>query len=135
MQPVIQEETTGCGIACVATIAGTSYATAKSKANKLGIFAEDESLFSETTYVRTLLNAYGFQTGEKEELFSEWSELPDTALLATKWHLENGRPFWHWVVFNRGDRGAVVLDPTAYLSRNERIDFEEIQPKWFIRVD
>ena len=44
MTPVIQLERTGCGIASVATIAGLSYAKAKSVANALGIHAEDDTL-------------------------------------------------------------------------------------------
>ena len=42
--PVVQEEKTGCGIAAVATITQQTYASAKSKANALGIFSEDEKL-------------------------------------------------------------------------------------------
>ena len=61
MRPVIQAEVTGCGIASVAAIAGVSYASAKKIANRFGIYAEDEKLWSETTHVRRLLNHYGFR--------------------------------------------------------------------------
>jgi hypothetical protein len=44
MNPVLQEEPSGCGIACVATVAGTSYAEAMQPANRLGISASDPSL-------------------------------------------------------------------------------------------
>ncbi len=44
MKPVIQEELTGCGIASVAALAGITYQQAKSIANRLGIFAEDQQL-------------------------------------------------------------------------------------------
>jgi hypothetical protein len=43
LAPVIQQEPTGCGIACVAILAGKSYAV-------------DQQLWSGTGHVRTLLN-------------------------------------------------------------------------------
>ena len=58
MKVIIQEEKTGCGIASVANIVGESYRSVKEKANGLGIFAEDESLYSDTQYVRNLLSEY-----------------------------------------------------------------------------
>ena len=39
MNPVIQEEMTGCGIASVAAIAGVSYTLAQTAGASLGIFA------------------------------------------------------------------------------------------------
>ena len=51
MKPVVQLERTGCGIASVSAIVGLSYTQVKSIANSLGIFAHDESLWSETAYV------------------------------------------------------------------------------------
>jgi len=56
------------------------------------------------------------------------------ALLAIKYHQEKGHYFWHWVVFKRSAGKPVVLDSAAYLEKNERTDFESIEPKWFIEV-
>ena len=131
---VIQEETTGCGIASVANIVEHTYAEIKAKANSMGIFADDESLYSDTAYVRKLLNKYGVQVSSTEIPFKSWETLPDTALLSIKYHMENGRPFWHWVVFKRRHGESVVLDSAAHLERNERTDFHTIEPKWFIEV-
>ncbi len=134
MKVVLQEETTGCGLACVATIVGKTYDEVRMVANRLGIFAEDPLLYSDTGYVRRLLWEYGVRVPETERPFASWEELPDRALLSVKYHLENGRPFWHWVVFVREPEGSFVLDPAKYLANNERTDFEEIRPKWFIEV-
>ena len=54
MEPVIQEEPTGCGIAASAALAGVSYAEAKQKANALGIYAADTALWSMTCVWRIL---------------------------------------------------------------------------------
>lgn len=134
LEPVIQEETTGCGIASVANIVGKSYAQMKAIANQMGIYASDETLWSDTQYVRRMLSAQGVQTSANEIPFESWRTLPDLALLAIKHHREAGKDFWHWVVFRRIDGEDFVLDSASYLPSNLRQDFESMQPKWFIEV-
>src|SRR5690554_7508160 len=102
MEPVIQEEPTGCGIAASAALAGVSYAEAKQKANALGIYAADTALWSETEHVRALLREFGISASSEETPFKLWESLPDKALMAIKWRIERGKPFWHWVVFPGG---------------------------------
>lgn len=134
MNPVIQLEQTGCGIASVSAVVGRSYPEVTSIANSLGIFAHDECLWSETAHVRTLLNHFGIRAGSREVPFRSWESLPDIALLAIKWHLENGRPYWHWVVFVRENGQSCVLDSKKGLRKNRRTDFGRMRPKWYISV-
>ncbi|MFL1483183.1 hypothetical protein [Marinobacter sp. LN3S78] len=134
MKPVIQEETTGCGIAACAALAGVSYAEAKRKANALGIYAADTALWSETGHVRKLLREFGISVSPRETPFESWEHLPDRALMAIKWRMERGRPFWHWVVFVREDGEATVLDSKKALTSNVRRDFGHIRPRWYIQV-
>ena len=134
MKPVVQLERTGCGIASVASLAGINYDQAKRVANRLGIFADDPALWSETGHVRRLLKEYGFRLARTEAPFTSWEALPDLALLAVKWHEDRGRAFWHWVVFWRGPRGPLVLDSKRALRRHVRTDFSRMKPKWFIPV-
>lgn len=132
ISPIIQEETTGCGIASVANVVGKSYAEMKALANSMGIYASDTSLWSDTQYVRHMLSRVGVEATENEILFESWGALPDLALLAIKHHQEEGRDFWHWVVFKRVDGRDLVLDSASYLASNVRTDFNEMQPKWYI---
>ncbi len=132
--PVIQEETTGCGIASAANILGKSYSDMKAIANKMGIYADDKSLWSDTSYVRRLLSQEGVQTSNIETPFTSWDDLPDLALLSIKHHQQDGKNFWHWVVFKRVEGQAFVLDSASYLPSNFRTDFDEMNPKWFIEV-
>lgn len=132
---IIQEETTGCGLAAVANIVGESYAAVKAKANALGISAQNELLYSDTVQIRNLLNEYGVRTSENEIPFKSWESLPDIALLSIKSHLENAKPFWHWVVFKREFGSSVVLDSAPFLEINERTDFEAMNPKWYIGIE
>jgi hypothetical protein len=105
---VIQEEEAGCGIASVANIVGQSYNDVKVRANSLGIYAQDDSLYSYTSYVRKLLSEYGVTVSAEETPFKSWIQVPDFALLSTKYHEENGSPFWHWVVFKRINGSPMV---------------------------
>ncbi|MDN6180871.1 MAG: hypothetical protein L0I84_07730 [Halomonas subglaciescola] len=134
MHPIIQEEPTGCGIAASAALAGISYAEAKCCANALGIYAEDTSLWSETDYVRRLLRELGVAVSATEAPFTSWERLPNRALLAIKWRMKRGRPFWHWVVFVREDGNVRVLDSKQALRSNRRKDFGRIKPEWYIEV-
>ncbi|MFT5116594.1 MAG: hypothetical protein ACI9NY_000115 [Kiritimatiellia bacterium] len=131
---VIQEEKTGCRIASVANIVNLPYTDVKKKTNSLGIFAEDKTLYSDTGYVRTLLNEYEIETWNKEIRFTSWEKLPDLALLSIKYHEEDGVPFWHWVVFKRINGYSVVLDSASYLNENKRLDFGVMEPKWYIEA-
>ncbi|MBV1882755.1 MAG: hypothetical protein KUG82_14040 [Pseudomonadales bacterium] len=134
MNVVIQEENTGCAIASVANIVDLPYANVKDKANSIGIFAEDKGLYSDTGYVRRLLKEYNRETSNKECQFTSWDKLPDLALLSIKYHEEDGVPFWHWVVFKRINGSPVVLDSATYLNENKRLDFDAMEPKWYIEV-
>ena len=134
MKPVVQEEKTGCGIASVATLAGVTYRQARRAAHELGIHAVDSSLWSDTRYVRRLLQQYGIRASRKESPFVSWEGLPRVALLAIKWHQERGRPFWHWVVFVRENGKACVLDSKKSLRNHKRTDFGRMNPKWYLML-
>lgn len=135
LNSVIQEETTGCGIASVANILGKTYLEMKATANAMGIFAEDTVLWSDTQYVTKMLARAGVGTSSDEIPFTSWSALPDLALLSIKHHQQDGKNFWHWVVFKRVDGEGFVLDSAAYLPSNVRTDFDDMQPKWYIEVE
>lgn len=134
MKPVIQQEVTGCGIACSAAIAGISYSKAKQVANSLGIYADDDSLWSDTKSVRKILKALGIKVSPGKSLFKSWESLPDCALLSIKWRLHKGKPYWHWVVYVRENGDAYVLDSRKGLLTNVRTDFGRMKPKWFLQV-
>ncbi|MDL1864308.1 hypothetical protein FBQ90_03740 [Betaproteobacteria bacterium PRO5] len=134
LKPVVQEETTGCGIASVANILGKTYSEMKAIANAMGIHASDKSLWSDTQYIRRMLSGADVETSEDEVPFESWDTLPDLALLSIKHHQEDDRDFWHWVVFKRVDGQSFVLDSASYLPSNIRQDFDVMHPKWFIEV-
>lgn len=132
--PVIQQEISGCGMAACAALTANTYEHVRQLANALGIFAHDENLWSDTAYVRRILTGLGVSAGADQSPFLSWQSLPDRALLAIKWRIEHGKPFWHWVVFLRDESGSYVLDSKRALKRHVRRDFGRMKPKWFITV-
>lgn len=130
----MQEEKTGCGIACVAMLADASYAKARRVAGSIGIFAGNPKLWSDTEFVRKLSAEFDIELSKMPKPFKAWDKLPPRALLATKWHMEGGTPFWHWSVFVRDGQRSHVLDPKKGLKSNKRTDFGRIKPKWFAEV-
>ncbi|WP_415901374.1 hypothetical protein ACMXYR_09500 [Neptuniibacter sp. QD29_5] len=119
----------------MANIVGKSYSEMKQIANAMGIFADDKSLWSQTDYVRQLLASQNISVSSKETPFQSWKALPDLALLAIKHYQEEGKDFWHWVVFKHMDGKPYVLDSASYLDANLRTDFDQMQPKWYIEVE
>ena len=134
MKPVIQDEPTGCAIASAAALAGLSYEGVRQIAGRLGISAADGSLWSDTASIRRTLATLEIKADLVETPFEDWEFVPDHALLAIKWHLEKGQPFWHWVVFVREGKNAYVLDPKKGPKSNIRTDFGRMKPKWFIAI-
>jgi hypothetical protein len=135
MKAVIQLERTGCGIASVAALSKVSYRAAKRVANRMGIYASDSRLWSETAHVRRLLKRYQLQPSPSTMPFVSWEALPNRALLAIKWYRVKDRAFWHWVVFVRDADGAYVLDSKQSLKQHVRTDFGRMKPKWFLPVN
>lgn len=134
MDIVIQQDQTGCGIACVAMLTDTSYEEVKATAASLGVVPADKKLWSDTMYVRTLLRNSSISCSDSEVPFTTWQALPDLALIAINYRLENGMPLWHWSVFKRETQGAVVYDPAPYLEENHRTDFAAMTPRWSIEI-
>jgi ABC-type bacteriocin/lantibiotic exporter with double-glycine peptidase domain len=131
---VLQDDETGCGLASVAMVTGKTYVEVKQAAAKLGIPVKDKKLYSDTKYVRRLLRRFGIQSSEEEKPFVSWDALPDKSLLTIKYHKENDRPMWHWVVFERAEGMPAVLDPAKYVLHHRRTDFGAMKPKWFIEI-
>jgi ribosomal protein S18 acetylase RimI-like enzyme len=82
-----------------------------------------------------MLSMFGADTSKEEYPFTSWDSLPDLALLSIKHYQEDGKDFWHWVVFKRENGKAFVLDSVNYLPETVRTDFDAMFPKWFIEVN
>ncbi len=131
-KPIFQRDITGCAIASTAWIAGEEYSAVKRGAEEIGIDILNPSLWSDVAPMRQLLKRFDISAGVDEIPFQSWETLPEKALLAVKWHLEQGKPYWHWTVYSREPQGAFVMDPQKALKNNIRTDFGRIKPRWYI---
>ena len=118
----------------MATLANVSYQQVKTIAMGLGITVTDSCLWSDTSFVRTLLNHYGIQSLPGEHPFDFWKALPPYTLLAAKWHRKGNQAFWHWVIYWKSPNGPMVMDPKHSLQHNVRTDFGKIKSQWLIPV-
>lgn len=132
--PVIQEDKTGCSIACISWMSGRKYSDVKNLAKDLGISIEDPRLWSSTNHVRRILKEVSLKANPREADFKGWDNLPAYSLLAIKYHLENGIAYWHWVVCVNSHQGRFVMDPKKALKSNIRTDFGRMKPKWYIEI-
>ncbi len=132
-QLVVQEDATGCGIACAAMLAGKTYHAAKKRAKDLGLFPDDRTLYSDIYQLRPLLECYNIRIGKKVP-FRSWKDVPSPSILAVNYRADATFHSWHWAVFHRGESGPVVLDPDRKRRSNVRTDLGNVKPKWYIRV-
>ncbi len=113
--PILQEDLTGCSIACLAWMSGKTYGQVKKTVAELNISVLDPKLWSHTGPVRKIMTEMNFAVSSNERKFVGWEDLPKYALLSVKYHLDKGIPHWHWVVSVRDGEDAFVMDPKKIL--------------------
>jgi hypothetical protein len=104
MKHVLQENEEGCGVACVAMIAGVSYWDAR-----VAIFGKKQR-YLHTTFTSDLvkgLRKLGFRSGGKltrlgqKSKISDYRDIPQNAILKVN-RRKNGS--WHWIVWDAAAR-------------------------------
>jgi ABC-type bacteriocin/lantibiotic exporter with double-glycine peptidase domain len=129
---VAQEDGMGCGLACIAMIAGTTYAVAKK------IIHERRPRTSlVTSYVDLVwaLERLGFACTATKRAFPGWGRLRGRAIVAIN-RAANGKkkdPTWHWVVFDEVEGQRYVFDPEVEAG-GLRSDFSTMKGRGFIQV-
>ena len=74
-----------------------TYLQAQANASRLGISVKaPASGWSGTDCVRRMLLHCGIRLLPRGMPFRSRIALPDVVLLAMRWHLQPGKPFWHW---------------------------------------
>lgn len=116
---VFQDDHTGCGLACVAMIAGVPYSAVRSIAIGLGIFDDDNKTGIGTLEVKRLLKQFGLETSTKNGI-ADWNRVPQLGVLG----INDSRP--HWVVAVRTHEDCYLLDPSSHVVQKRRRDFGRI---------
>lgn len=101
-----QEDTTGCGIACVATVIGLPYQTVKTKAAQLFKWGQNRKIFrTGLGNLERLLKEFDVECVRKKS--RKWEDISGLAIVGVN-RQENGK--FHWVVVINDERGFLILD-------------------------
>lgn len=125
LRRIIQQDRNGCGLACVAMLAGISYRQACAIAEQRGWYADIRKNGMPTHRLRKLLRDSGVRTNPAVRT-SRWERFSDLAIVCTN---------SHWAVFQRNKAGVErVFDSNASLKNGIRTDFSRIRPVFYIEV-
>jgi len=121
---IIQQDTTGCGLACIAMLAKTSYKKVKALAIKNLDFDNDGEFYTNTKDLVFLGKNYSIEIGSRRRKFKGYGHLPDKAILAINY--KESSDTWHWVIYHRTRNEEYVLDPKKSIKTNKRTDLTRI---------
>jgi len=131
MRRIRQRDPTGCGLACIAMIAGTNYEKVRDIAVELG-WDETGDFYTGNRDLRDLGKYFGIEIGKIRRPFKSFDALPEAAILAINYKKQSDT--WHWVVYRRTRNGEFVYDPNQSIKTNKRKDFGRIKVKWFLPI-
>ena len=117
---VIQEDSTGCGIACIAMVAGISYAEAKQITLNNEILKKSVKNFYTTTKdLVNVLNSIGIESSKGRKV-RYWSSINTISIVGINF-LET-TDTWHWVLFIPNEDTGYVLDPSKRVKTEKRTE-------------
>jgi hypothetical protein len=126
---VRQLDSTGCGVAIVATLAGVSYTQAKQVMFPSG--SRGRGFRTGWRDLRVGLEAFGVRFRGLARRTCAWEDVPDVAVV-----LVNQKPTGgHWVVFVRDAERPFVLDPNSKQPGCRRTDIHRTRPHQWRAVE
>jgi hypothetical protein len=116
---------TGCGIACAAMIAGVSYnaMVARYRAE----WPEERGFRTHVENLRHLLRRKRHRIGPRRKT-KDLSRLKQPALVATRLE-RNGN--WHWIIVDPRTAPGTVFDPLSARGRAYQRDLTTIKAAWY----
>jgi len=135
---VVQTDRYGCGIACLAMVAGIPYEVARQQFNEYGLGIRRGCRPAYSTTTSELIGAVG-RSGllVQPRRWRGWSDFHGLGILKVRddWRGKKGK--WHWAVaFRHNEFGVVVFDPHETTPSFEQmpmdvicIDFRYYEPK------
>lgn len=120
-----QKDEGGCGIACFAMLAGTTYLQGKNIFEEHIFSRKDKKPHCRHYQIRKALEIFGIQTEKRP--FRNWRLIDTHAIVPINRQLDGG---WHWVVFVRDGNRPYILDPWGEKSRR-RHDFRGLNARGY----
>lgn len=134
MHRIVQEDPTGCGLACVAMLSNTTYKKVRKAALEIDLL-KGRTLYTSAKDLHNLAKKFDLSLGQRRRKFKSFDALPDTAILAINYRPKTGS--WHWVVYHRNSKDEYVIDPMRTVKTDKRKDFKRLQnkTKWWVEVN
>ena len=132
MKRIIQKDSSGCGLACIAMIAGISYRQVRKWSTKIGC-SKDGHFDTDASDLRELASCSKIALASRKRQFRSWDKIPHKSIVAINYMEKTDS--WHWVVFARDGDRKYVLDPKPSIKSDQRTDFWRMKGKWFLPVD
>lgn len=134
MRRVVQQDRTGCGLACIAILAQTEYSNVKETALSLFNLEPNDEFYTSAHELQKLGQEYNLNVGGKRRVFKGFKALPDLAILAINYREKEDT--WHWVVYCRDEDSEFVIDPKKAVKAERRKDFGRLakSARWFMEV-
>lgn len=129
---IIQDDATGCGLACVAMIAGATYAEAKKVALDSGILKLQKTFYTTSNNLIRLLECFDIKAKIGRKV-SYWSSIQSVSIVAI--NFREGSNSWHWVVYVPDENQGYVLDPHKKIKTDQRIDFSRMRLRSYIPIE
>lgn len=118
---VIQTDSSGCGLACVAMVVGSTYLDVKHEAERIKVVPPGGPYGTRVRDVVRLLDWYGYQNKPRNNRFT-WKKFDGVFIVG----VNDSAP--HWVVVVRQEGSSYFYDPNLRIVRNKRTDFWRVQP-------
>lgn len=142
IRKIVQTDAYGCGVACLAMVAGIAYEDAKQRFNALGLGVRRGSkpaYSTSSSEMRMAIASSGLITETRR--WRGWDELQGLAVIKVRDDWRGARGRWHWAVaFRHPDFEIAVFDPHQQDPAFSRMptgvlcfDFSIYEPKgdWF----
>lgn len=129
---ILQEDATGCGLACIAMIVGKTYAEVKKIALDNEILEEKRTFYTKDKHLISLLDYFNFKA-KKERKVSQWPLVQTLSIVAINYKKNNDS--WHWVVYVPDENQGYVLDPHKKIKTDKRVDFSRMRVRSYIPIE
>jgi ABC-type bacteriocin/lantibiotic exporters, contain an N-terminal double-glycine peptidase domain len=138
MKTIIQEDSYGCGIACIAMITGKSYRDIKNRhVDDIRRRYGDNRDSIDISVMRLIISQYGINLPEDRD-FDDWEEIVSSdeqkdCLVAINCRGSGYNAEYHWVVYD--GEAEFVRDPNNTIKKHERRDFGKMKPYFYMPIE
>ena len=129
VERVIQQDATGCGLACVAMVAGVTYSDVRCIAVEHLGFDPTGPFYTYLDDLRYMLDWFGYGL-RRWTLFKTYGPISPLSVL----EIERTGPHNHWVLLVKCALDMFVLDPSPGVKSTRRRDWYRLRPVSYANI-